>query len=85
MNPVVLVGHRHDCPIHGIGIVETGSADYTFNGKAVARVGDRISCGAVITGGSANYQIEGKEVAREGDRTDHDGVLVEGDSDWLVE
>ncbi|MFJ4054390.1 hypothetical protein [Pseudomonas sp. WHRI 8519] len=37
MNTVVLVDHRHDCPKCGIGVVETGSADYTFNGKAVAR------------------------------------------------
>jgi len=49
MNPIVLVGLRHDCPIYGIGIVETGSADYTFNRKTVARVGDRISCGALLT------------------------------------
>ncbi|WAB96796.1 hypothetical protein OSW16_19935 [Pseudomonas putida] len=38
MNSVVLLDHRHDCPKHGIGVVEKGSAHYTFNGKAVARV-----------------------------------------------
>ncbi|MFJ2981024.1 MULTISPECIES: PAAR domain-containing protein [unclassified Pseudomonas] len=85
MKPVVLVGHHHDCPLHGIGVVETGSADYTFNGKAVARVGDRISCGALITNGSASYQIQSKKVARKGDQTDHGGVLIEGDDDWLLE
>ncbi|MCI0912697.1 hypothetical protein [Pseudomonas putida] len=38
MNPVVLVDHRHNSPKHGICVVKTDSADYTFNGKAVARV-----------------------------------------------
>jgi len=85
MPPVVLVGHRHDCPLHGIGIVETGSSQYTFNGKPVARVGDRISCGALIVSGAAYYQVEGKPVARQGDRSDHGGVLVEGDTGWLLE
>ncbi|MEN5303495.1 MULTISPECIES: PAAR domain-containing protein [unclassified Pseudomonas] len=85
MKPVVLVGHSHACPIHGKGVVETGSPNYTFNGKAVARVGDRTSCGAVIVSGSAGYQIEGKAVARQGDRTDHGGYLEEGDIGWQLE
>ncbi|MCO7568267.1 PAAR domain-containing protein [Pseudomonas sp. S 311-6] len=85
MRPVVLVGHRHDCPLHGAGTVVTGSANYTFNGKAVARVGDRISCGALIISGSTGYYIEGKAVARQGDHTDHGGVLIDGDTDWLLE
>ncbi|MCI0912699.1 PAAR domain-containing protein [Pseudomonas sp. NPDC089743] len=73
MNPVVLVDHRHDCPKHRIGVVKTGSADYAFNGKAVARVGGRISSGEVITDGSAGYLIKGTAVACEGDQTIHDG------------
>lgn len=85
MRPVTLVGHRHDCPLHGAGVVETGSAGYTFNGKPVARVSDRISCGALIVSGSTSYRIEGKAVARQGDETDHGGVLTEGDADWLLE
>ncbi|WP_201168464.1 PAAR domain-containing protein [Pseudomonas sp. S31] len=85
MKPVVLVGHRHECPLHGHGVVETGSATYTFSGRPVARIGDRISCGAVIVTGSKNYFIEASAVAREGDTTDHGGVLTEGDADWLLE
>ncbi|MFG0633036.1 PAAR domain-containing protein [Pseudomonas sp. xss_2] len=85
MKPVALVGHRHDCPIHGPGVVETGSASYRFNGKAVARVGDRTSCGALIVSGTAQYQIDGQCVARQGDRSDHGGIIVEGDSGWLLD
>ncbi|MDH0649322.1 PAAR domain-containing protein [Pseudomonas sp. GD03858] len=85
MRPVVLVGHQHDCPVHGKGTVETGSPTYQFNGRAVARVGDRISCGALIVSGSASFRIDGRHVAGQGDQTDHGGVLVEGDSGWLVE
>lgn len=85
MRPVTLVGNRHDCPLHGAGVVETGSAGYTFNGKPVARVGDRISCGALIVSGSTNYRIEGKAIARQGDETDHGGILTEGDAGWLLE
>ena len=48
MKPVVLVGHRHECPLHGVNQVESGNATYTFNGRAVARVGDRTTGGAVI-------------------------------------
>jgi uncharacterized Zn-binding protein involved in type VI secretion len=85
MKPVVLVGHSHTCPIHGKCTVETGSPNYTFNDKAVARVGDRTSCGAIIVSGSATYLIEGKGVARVGDQTDHGGLLEEGDAGWQLE
>lgn len=85
MKPVVLESHQHECPIHGIGVVETGSPTYNFNGKPVARVGDRTCCGALITSGSESFQIDGRPVAREGDRTDHGGVLAEGDSGWMLD
>ncbi|WP_342456600.1 PAAR domain-containing protein [Pseudomonas sp. PSKL.D1] len=60
MRPVILVGHTHDCPIHGQNFVETGSPHYTFNGKAVARVGDRTRCDAVIISGSPAFHIKGE-------------------------
>lgn len=85
MRPVVLVGHQHQCPLHGIGVVETGSTSYEFNGRAVARIGDRISCGAVIISGTPNFTISGKSVARSGDRSDHGGILMEGDMGWLLD
>ncbi|GLO29284.1 MULTISPECIES: PAAR domain-containing protein [Pseudomonas] len=85
MNPVVLVGHRHVCPLHGINEVESGSATYIFNGRAVARVGDRTTCGAVIESGAEHFLVEGAAVARKGDRTDHGGVLEEGDDGWMLD
>ncbi|WP_296229828.1 PAAR domain-containing protein [Pseudomonas sp. UBA4617] len=51
MKPVILVGHRHVCPLHGTNPVESGSSAYTFNGKPVARVGNRTTCGAVLVSG----------------------------------
>jgi len=84
MNPVVLVGHQRNCPLHGVNQVESGSATYTFNGRPVARVGDRTTCGAVIESGAGHLLIEDAAVARKGDRTDHGGVLEEGDAGWLL-
>ena len=84
MRPVVLFGHRHFCPQHGPGTVTTGATEANIGGRAIARVTDRISCGAVITTGAAGCEVEGQPVARLGDQTDHGGVLEEGDSGWLV-
>lgn len=85
MKPVVLVGHRHSCPIHGPGTVVSGAPSTNIDGRAVARVGDQISCGAVIQTGSANFVIDGRPVARQGDTTSHGGTLVEGESGWLID
>lgn len=85
MKPIVLVGHAHSCPIHGGGTVVSGAGSATVNGKAVARVGDKTSCGAVIKSGSPGTIIEGQAAARQGDTTSHGGTLVEGESGWLVE
>ncbi|MGG5292321.1 PAAR domain-containing protein [Pseudomonas shirazensis] len=84
MKPIVLIGHKHDCPIHGIGEVVSGTSATMVSGREVACVGDRTSCGAVIESGSPSYAIAGKAVARLGDTTDHGGTLIEGDSGWLV-
>ncbi|BCJ07630.1 PAAR domain-containing protein [Mitsuaria sp. RG] len=85
MKPIVLVGHKHDCPLHGAGEVVSGHTATLINGRAVACVGDRISCGAVIETGSANHAIEGRAVARQGDTTSHGGTLVEGEIGWMVD
>jgi uncharacterized Zn-binding protein involved in type VI secretion len=85
MRRVVLVGHRHSCPIHGEGTVTSGAADAASDGRAVARVGDTISCGAVITTGSPDFTMDGRSVAREGDQTSHGGTLIEGDDGWLTD
>lgn len=85
MKPIVLVGHRHSCPIHGEGTVETGASAASVDGRAIARVGDRISCGAVIETGAGGTIIEDQPAAREGDTTSHGGILVEGDPGWLID
>ncbi|MFC5698816.1 PAAR domain-containing protein [Pseudomonas sp. GCM10022186] len=85
MRPIVLVGHRHSCPLHGEGTVVSGASQANIDGRPVARIGDKISCGAVIQTGSPSTIIEGQPAAREGDKTSHGGTLIEGDSGWLVE
>ncbi|WP_312495058.1 PAAR domain-containing protein [Pseudomonas cremoris] len=84
MPAVVLVGHDHACPSCGPVTVTSGSGSFTVNGRAVARVGDTLSCGAAISSGSALMTIEGQPVARIGDTTDHGGVLKNGDASWLI-
>jgi uncharacterized Zn-binding protein involved in type VI secretion len=84
MRPVVLVGHRHLCPIHGMGTVVSGTSGMSVSDRAVARIGDLTSCGAVIVSGSAS-EFCGAGVARVGDTTSHGGALIEGESGWLIE
>jgi uncharacterized Zn-binding protein involved in type VI secretion len=36
MKPIVLVGHKHDCPLHGAGEVVSGHTATLINGRAVA-------------------------------------------------
>lgn len=84
MRPVVLVGHRHSCPTHGLGIVTSGTSGVTVNGREVACVGDTTSCGAVIVTGSSS-SFDNRAVAREGDSTSHGGTLIEGDDGWLLD
>ena len=84
--PVVLVGHAHMCPIHGPGVVVTGSPTSILNGRPVARVGDLVSSGATIITGSAIASLDdGQPIARLGDVTSHGGTLIEGESDWLLD
>ena len=85
MKPVVLVGHRHECPLHGTNVVISGAPGTDFGGREVARVGDKTSCGATIISGSDGVTIGGRKVAREGDRTDHGGTLVEGEAGVLLD
>ncbi|AZD86919.1 hypothetical protein C4K14_4097 [Pseudomonas chlororaphis subsp. aureofaciens] len=85
MKPIVLVGHQHSCPIHGSNTVVSGASEALVNGRAIARIGDQTSCGAIILSGSPGTIIEGQPVARLGDSTSHGGTLVEGEAGWLVE
>ena len=84
MRPVVLVGHRHVCPLHGPGTVISGTDGVTVGGRKTACVGDSASCGAVIVTGGVTT-CGGRAVAREGDTTSHGGTLVEGDNGWLLD
>ena len=85
MKPIVLVGHQHSCPIHGSGTVVSGASEALVDGRAIARIGDRISCGAVILTGSPGAIVEGQPAARQGDSASHGGTLVEDEGSWLVE
>jgi uncharacterized Zn-binding protein involved in type VI secretion len=85
MPAIVLVGHSHTCPRCGSATVESGDESYKVNGRAVARVSDTLSCGAVITSGSSLMKLDGKPVARVGDSTDHGGTLEEGDNSWQID
>ncbi|MGH8386686.1 MAG: PAAR domain-containing protein [Pseudomonas sp.] len=85
MPAVVLLGHNHVCPLCGPTTVDSGSPSFNVNGRAIARVGDTLGCGAVITSGSPSMSVNGQPVARVGDTTDHDGVLENGDGSWLID
>ena len=84
MKPLVLVCHAHECPMHGKGTVTTGAPGFSSDGRDVACVGDKTSCGATIITGNAGIRINGNPAATVGDVTDHGGTLTEGDSGFMV-
>ena len=84
MKPRGLFGPAPGGPSAGKGTVVSGANAFTSNGRAVARVGDKTSCGATIVSGSAGLVIDGKAAATVGDTTDHGGTLTEGDSGFMV-
>lgn len=70
--PFILVG---DSTSHG-GKVIQGSPSSTVNGKAIARVGDKVTCPkkghggvTVIVSGDPTCIIDGAPAARHGDKT----------------
>ena len=70
--PIIVVGDRTD---HG-GVVITGSPFTDINGKAIARIGDKVTCpqkghGSVTTivTGDLTAPIDGSPLARHGDKT----------------
>lgn len=84
MKPVARVGDRHDCPIHGPFIapnvpnviIEGGST--ILDGRPVARVGDKCSCGCVIVDGSTEVMCDNRPVAVVGSKTIKGGVITQG-------
>lgn len=85
MPAIVLLGHSHHCPTCGPTTVDSGADSFTVNGRAIARLGDTLGCGATITSGSPSMTIGGHPVARVGDSTDHGGTLENGDASWLLD
>lgn len=77
--PVIVVGDRTS---HG-GVVITGSPFTDVDGKAVARIGDKVTCpqkghGSVTTivTGDLTAIIDGQPVARHGDKTACGATLI---------
>lgn len=70
--PIIVVGDRTS---HG-GVVISGSPFTDIEGKAVARIGDKVTCPqkghggvTVIVTGDITNNIDGNPVARHGDKT----------------
>lgn len=77
--PIIVVGDRTS---HG-GVVITGSPFTDVDGKAVARIGDKVTCpqkghGSVTTivTGDLTAIIDGQQVARHGDKTACGAMLI---------
>ncbi len=79
MRCVVVVGDKTS----GGGTVVSGSADTDINGKAVARVGDKVVCSShggtfSIVSGDESLIIDGQAVARNGDKVSCGCTLIAG-------
>ncbi len=80
---VARVGDEHACPkCRKCQIISGGSA--TIDGRPVARIGDKTTCGAVITSGSSLSTDDGKPVAYLGCQTSVGGVIVSGSPNHKV-
>jgi len=79
MQPLIVIGDRTS---HG-GVVIEGSQASDTHGKAIARVGDRVTCPkkghggtTVITSGDPTFILDGNPVARHGDMTACGAILL---------
>jgi len=70
--PLIVVGDKTD---HG-GTVIQGSSASDAAGKAIARVGDQVTCPkkghggtTVIASGDPSFMLDGQPAARHGDKT----------------
>lgn len=77
--PVIVVGDRTS---HG-GVVITGSPFSDIDGKAIARIGDKVTCPkkghggvTVIATGDVTDIIDGSPIARHGDMTACGAILI---------
>jgi uncharacterized Zn-binding protein involved in type VI secretion len=46
--PFICVGDQVACSVHGPVVIVSGDPNVVFDGKPVARDGDKLSCGAVL-------------------------------------
>ena len=81
--PFIVIGDKTS---HG-GVVVEGSPQSVTSGKAIARVGDKVTCPekghggtTVIVSGDPTCMIDGKPAARHGDKTACGAVLIAGQS-----
>lgn len=77
--PIIVVGDRTS---HG-GVVISGSPFTDIDGKAIARIGDKVTCPqkghgsvTVIVTGDMTDSIDGSPVARHGDKTACGATLI---------
>jgi uncharacterized Zn-binding protein involved in type VI secretion len=45
---VARVGDKVTCPVHGNNVIASGDTSVIIDGAALARAGDKTSCGAVL-------------------------------------
>lgn len=81
VRPLILVGDKTD---HG-GTVISGAPGSDAGGKAIARVGDKVTCPhkghggtTTIVSGDPTLMIDGMPAAREGDKTACGATLIAG-------
>jgi uncharacterized Zn-binding protein involved in type VI secretion len=79
----IVVGDRTS---HG-GVVIQGSPESTVDGKAMARVGDKVTCPkrghgsvTVVVSGDPTCMVDGQAAAREGDKTACGATLLSSQS-----
>lgn len=79
----IVVGDRTS---HG-GVVIQGSAESTVDGKAMVRIGDKVTCPkkghggvTVVASGDPSCIVDGQPAAREGDKTACGATLLSSQS-----
>ena len=49
--PLIRLGDKTSCPIHGTNPIARGDASLIIDGKPAARHGDKTACGAMLIAG----------------------------------
>ncbi len=81
MRQATRIGDLEACPNGGNSPIVTGAASVFIEGRAAARVGDRLDCAGghtQIESGSPTVVISGAHASRIGDTTCHKGALTTG-------